>query len=170
MTLLLLLAGCPGKAPPVERVPRDQRPEPVQQRQPIEGPRYWTEPSGLCLEIPDGWSGTTGPPPLVLELVQKETGVGLLVRTWPAQEPMPAHEGYQLVFEDDGQYRSVPLLAPYAASKTWQSDDPLGPTLQAWYGSIDHLAIEVAVTYPLGKATEGRSVVDPLLQGLCWTQ
>jgi hypothetical protein len=74
-----------------------------------------------------------------------------------------------VVFEDDGQYRTVPLLAPYAATKTWQSDDPLGPILQAWYGSIDHLAIEIAVSLPRGRATEGRAAVDPLLQSICWT-
>jgi hypothetical protein len=163
-----LWLGCPRQAPAPEPARRPDNVEPSAQREPIEGPHYWTEPSGLCLEIPDGWAGTVGPPPLVLELAQRDTGFGLMIRTWPAHEPMPDREGFWLSFEDDGQYRTVPLLAPHAATKTWQSEDPLGPTVQAWYGSIDHLAIEIAVSYPMGRATEGRSVVDPLLQAICW--
>jgi hypothetical protein len=133
----------------------------------VVGPRYWTEPGGLCLEIPEGWSGTTGPPPEVLALTQSGTGFGLEIRTWAAGDALPPREGFRISFEDPGGFRTVPLLAPGAATRTWESDDPTGPTIQAWYGELNGRSVEVAASFPLGRITEGREVVDPLLRGVC---
>lgn len=135
----------------------------------VVGPRYWTEAGGICLEIPQGWSGTTGPPPDVLRLAQDGTGIGFEIRTWTPGADVPPREGFVVSFEDSGGFRTVPILAPGASTRTWQSDDPEAPTIQAWYGELNGSSVEIAGSFPPGRLTEGREVVDPLLRGVCTT-
>ena len=161
--------GCPKPAAPEVVAPLPPVEPTEEARASVVGPRYWTEPGGLCLEIPEGWSGTTGPPPDVLDLTQADTGFGLQIRTWDPGTELPPRQGFTVAFEDPGGFRTVPLLAPGASTRTWQSDAPTGPTIQAWYGEVNGRSVEVAATFPLGRLTEGREVVDPLLRGVCTT-
>lgn len=164
--ILWLLIGCPKKtASPLDDAPTVSD---AVRRTPVAGPRYWSESGGLCMEVPAGWSGTAGPPPLLLELEQAGTGFRFELTASPTDRG-PDREGLFLLFDDAQAYRAVPILAPDAGSRTWQSLDPAGPTVQSWSNVIGGRWVEVAATYPLGFATEGRSVVEPLFQALCTT-
>lgn len=159
------LLGCP-KPPSGPPVVGGVAQGPELARSPIAGPRYWAEPGGLCLEIPDGWSGTIGPEPLLLVLEDAD-GVRFQVT---ARDALPPDErpGFTLTFSDDGSYRTVPILTP-SATRTWQEDAPLGRTLQGWYGEVAGRMVGVEAIYPFGHATNGRDRVDPLLRALCTT-
>lgn len=164
--VLLALVGCPsarkqGPVAPTQLEPVSSQPI----RTPVAGPERWTEPGGLCLGVPAGWTGTAGPAPELLEL-SHESGVELAVRTWSTLYPTPAvPPGFELFFDDDDTYRAVPALRG-GGTWTWVSLDPQGPLIQGWYASEADRVVAVQVTYPFGKVTVGRSTVDPLLGGL----
>lgn len=163
--VLLTLAGCHPHQP----LPPEVLPEPVpvvEARLPVTGPVTWRMGGapGLCLAVPPGWTGTTGPPPLVLEI---EDAAGERVALSVSPAPFPSErEGYQLLFEDDGAYRTVPLLEG-GGSRSWQSVDPYGPFVQAWYGRVGGAEVEVAVTTPLNGATAGYDALHALIRTLC---
>ncbi|MCB9685665.1 MAG: hypothetical protein H6735_11535 [Alphaproteobacteria bacterium] len=166
--LLLILAGCPKRRvepPPLETVDHGA---PTEVRVAVDGPITWImdrEP-GLCLPIPSGWSGTTGPAPLVLEIADD---AGRRVELSVSALPFPSQrEGYELLFEDDGSYRTVPLLIG-GGTRSWQSVDPYGPLVQAWYGQVGGQEVEVAVTTPLDSATASYDLLHALVAGLCTT-
>lgn len=161
------LIGCPRPPAPLPVAEPVAGPASPSARAAVDGPRFWTEDGGLCLQVPDGWSGTSGPAPLVLELVQRGTGFRFEVRALDDAVPPPSQRaGFVLQFEDDGSYRTVPVLAR-AASRAWTSVDPGGPMAFAWYGPLDGRTVEVTVILPAGRATEGLAAVEPLLTGLC---
>jgi hypothetical protein len=168
MTLLALLLGCPKPpaAPPLEtpRVPADEV-----RRTPVAGPRYWTEGGGLCLEVPVGWTGTTGPAPLLLELEQEGTGFRIEVLAWDGRDAPADREGYVVMFDDAGAYRTVPILTP-SGSRTSEALDPGGDSVHAWYAPLNGRLVEVAAVLPAGRATEGLAAVEPVLRALCTTQ
>lgn len=160
-----LLAACPKPAagpPPLDGAGLG----PTSVRAPIAGPRYWAEPGGLCLEIPAGWSGTTGPEPHLL-ILEDEDGIRFEV-TATAGPPPDERPGHVSTFADDGSYRTVPILTP-SATRTWREDAPLGRTVQGWYAPLGGRLVGVEVSYPFGHATDGRDRVDGLLRGLCTT-
>jgi hypothetical protein len=168
--ILWLAAACPK---PVEVL---VEPSPVpalappSDRTPILGPRYWSEPGGLCLEVPEGFSGTTGPPPLVLDLAQLGTGFSIQIRVSPAAEPLPDRAGFTVLFDSPGgSYRSVPILAPGAVSRTWLADDPAGPIIRTWSNRLGDRNVEVAAIYPRDRVSAGEQLLEPLLDSMCRT-
>ena len=170
MILALLSFGCPR--PTTLSVPsvRDAEPDaPATKRTPIVGPRYWTEPGGLCLEVPPGWTGTAGRPPLLLDIEQPTTGFGFQLRAWPATEAVPPREGYDVLFEDGDGFRTVPILGDDTATRTWLSSDASGAMITSWSGPLGDRIVEVAILTPLGRATEGRRAVGEVVRGLCKT-
>ncbi|MEQ1504376.1 MAG: hypothetical protein ABMB14_19200 [Myxococcota bacterium] len=163
-----LLAGCPHPPAPVPVEPT--APEvPVAERSPITGPAYWSEPGGLCLEVPAGWTGSTGASPDLLTLVQDRTGFGFEIRGWPVAEPTPPRPGWTVSWEDTGAWRTVPILATATGTRTWQSDEGDGRAIQSWYGPLGDRTVEIAAVYPPGRTIEGRDVIEPLLHALCTT-
>jgi hypothetical protein len=133
----------------------------------VTGPSEWSEPGGLCMSIPAGWSGTTGPPPEVLALDAEVGGVHLEVHVLPlGTTPITDRPGLVLAFEDLSSYRTVPLLAP-SSLRSWQPLDPSGPTVMAWWNEVDGRTVAVEATFPNGRSTEGLDRVEPLLEALC---
>lgn len=128
----------------------------------IEGPTRWTADDGsLCLDIPEGWSGFLHDEGALLAL-RHDSGVGLKVRRGPGTE---IRDGFVKVFESAGTWR-VPVLFP-AATATWASELPGGPTIQEWSGLLDGELVRIEVSYPWGEAVWGRQLADVLLGGLC---
>ena len=137
-------------------------------RRPVAGGTYWAEPGGLCLEVPEAWSGTSGPAPDLLELVHP-SGVQFDVRSWPSEAEVPPMEAtWRMVFSDPDGYRTVPILTP-ASTATWQHAEQPGPTRQTWAGSVGDRFVRVEATYPFGTNVLGRDLVEPLLESLCTT-
>lgn len=163
--VLLILLGCPRPKPPdlEDRRPTDGGPA---ARAAVDGPVTWIMDGApdLCLPIPEGWSGTTGPAPLVLDVANAD-GVRVTLSVSPTGFPS-AREGYEVLFEDDGTYRAIPLLGG-GGTRSWQSVDPAGPLVQAWYGTVRGEVVEAAVTYPLGTSTSAGDQVRAMLRGLC---
>ncbi len=171
---LVLAMGCPRQSPPPPPpfdlpAPAPDGVQPIERRNPVRGGEYWTEPGGLCLEVPDAWSGTSGPEPRLLDLVNEPTGVRFEVYAWAEGSPDPAEgPGWVLAFEDDEGYRTVPILSP-ASTATWHTEQDDGPTRQTWSGSLGERSVRVAATYPFGSSVVGRDAVEPLLRALCTT-
>lgn len=163
----LALTGCP-RPPQVESVPPPVDPDPDPEPGLITGPRYWSEPGGLCLEVPEGFSGSTGGPPLLLELEQTGTGFALEIRAWPVGEPPPGRPGHTVLFEDPAGYRAVPILGRDAGSRTWIGDAD-GRTVTSWFAPLGDRVVEVSILAPPGRSTEARAALDPLVQALCTT-
>lgn len=155
--------GCRPPAPPPVVAPAPAGPA-EEVRASVVGPVTWTESGGLSLDVPYGWSGTAGSPPVLLDLIQAETGFGLQIRAWLVGEEAPPRLGYAVLFEDVGAYRTVPVFDGVGGTRTWQADD--GRTIQAWYGDLGNRTVEVALLFPLGRATEGRAATEVLLRSL----
>lgn len=169
--LLLVLCGCPRKEPPPPGPPltlprdTDEAPDPGG----AIGPGEWSEPRGLHMEIPDGWAGRNGPPGSSLLLSIRHDVSGVQVELWAfawsgelAPRPRP---GCEWTFVDSASHRAVPALTP-AVTATCMPEDPLDPVVQGWFGRIRDREVHVEVLYPLGRAVEGRQLVEPLLASL----
>lgn len=163
MVLLLSLACKPAPSPEMLEAAagRGAQQGPVRER--VAGPFRWTGPSNLCLEVPVGWEGTTGPPPQLLELALDDAGT-VRIAVWPWGTPVPqVPDGSSLVFLDEDSYRAVPVLQP-AATYTLSTAD--GGLTQGWYGSQDGRVVVVEVSAEPGHTTRARDAATPLLQGL----
>lgn len=167
---LLGLLGCPRTVPPpAPPAPQVEAQDPVPSRTPVPAGASWSEPGGLCLEVPATWSGSSGPPPHLLALSHEGSGVRLDLFAWSTSEPAPDEPSeWELVFFDDGGYRTVPLLSPSSTS-TWATGEPQGPTRQSWSGQLGERTVRVEATYPFDWAVAGRDLVEPLLEALCST-
>ncbi len=167
--VVALLVGCPAKRKPeAPEAPTADVDPTAARRTPVEGGRYWTEPGGLCLEVPQDWSGTAGPAPHLLSL-RHPSGVALDLYAWPREQaPSDERAGWLLVFADDDCYRAVPILTP-SGTATWRLDGEQGPTITAWRAELAGRWVSVEATFPFGEATAGLDVVEPLLKGLCTT-
>ena len=165
------LLGCPHPPPPpipVE-VSRTPLPEPTEvPRRPVDPGSYWTEAGGLCLEVPDGWSGTAGAPPALLRLVHNQTEVRFEVFVWssPSRAPTCRRGG-------GCGSRTMTATAPYRSLACKHSHvgsgNPARPDPSTWSGSVGGRQVEVAATYPFGASVRGRDLVEPLLEALCTT-
>ncbi len=163
--VLLILLGCPRPKPP-DLEDRRTDAEEREARAVVEGPVTWIMDGhpDLCLPVPEGWSGTTGPAPLVLDVTSAD-GVRVTLSVSAEGFP-PEREGFELLFEDEGSYRAIPLLTG-GGTRSWQSVDPTGPLVQAWYGTVREEVVEAAVTFPLGTSTGAGDQVRAMLRGLC---
>jgi hypothetical protein len=120
----------------------------------------------LCVTVPEGWVGTTSGGASFLSLSHPD-GYRFELTVAPTTDAFPAAlDGYDLLFEDAGTYRTPPLL-PDAATRSWTSRDPSGSYVRAWYGTVRGVAVEARIEYPLGHFTEGERVVEPLLAAPC---
>lgn len=167
--VILALAGCRKPAPPPVLVDAEAAVEPgAGLRTPFEGPGYWSEAGGLCLDVAEGWVGDTGPPPHVLSLGHTASGVRFDVRAYPIGGPTPDERrpGFAVVFEDEASYRKVPILFP-GGTRTWAADLPGGVVSQEWFGEVGTRVVYVELTYPHGQMVAGRDLAAPLLSGLC---
>jgi len=161
-----MLASCAARrSPDVGLVLDDDRTAVVTgQLVRVEGPTRWVaDDRTVCLEIPEGWSGFQNDGDALLTL-HHESGVSASVARGGSPS---ARSGFVKVFEDAGTYRVIPLLFP-AATATWASEAPGGPTIQEWIGRLDSgEPVRVEVQYPHGGAVWGRQLADALLTGLC---
>lgn len=165
IALVGLLAGCPRPTPPPVVPAPPPAPVSADARTLLIGPTTWSEPDGaLALDVPEGWGGSAGPAPVLLDLTQETSGFGLQIRTWAVGEDPPARVGFAVLFEDAGTYRDVPGLGPQVGTRTWQADD--GRTVQSWFATLGERVVEVAALYPAGRSIEGREAVGALLVGL----
>ncbi len=166
----LWVAACGPKAalePSEPTPPAEETPPSGAARARVKGPSDWSEPGGLCMAIPAGWSGTAGSPPDVLALDAEEGGVHLEVHALPfGSAPTVDRPGLLLAFEDLDSYRTVPLLAP-SSLRSWQPIDPSGPLVMAWWNDVGDRTVSVEATFPNGRSTEGLDRVQPLLEALC---
>ncbi|MEN0062480.1 MAG: hypothetical protein AAGA48_10040 [Myxococcota bacterium] len=171
VVLLWLGLSCGRKAPPPDLpLPTppaaDQVPE---RRVNVDAGGYWSEPGGLCLEVPENWSGWSGAPPHLLQLQHRDTQTQLDVFAWPEGAPEPPFgEQWVLEFADDDGYRTVPILSP-AATATWRTKDPKGQTRTTWTGAIGARAVRVQATFAFGQSVQGLDEVEALLEALCTT-
>jgi hypothetical protein len=169
VSVFWLVVGCPRPQP--VKAPRAP-PRPVAAapiRVPVTGPTYWSEAGGLCLEVPQGYRGTTGPPPDLLELSKGDTGFELEIHVFPPGDPPAERPGFELLFEDRGGYRTIPILGEGSASRSWISVDPDGPMAQSWFGPLGDRTVEVVLVYPHGRAIEGEDALAPIVASLCTT-
>jgi hypothetical protein len=142
--------------------------EPLPQEELAPGP--WEDPAGiLSLVIPQGWTGTSGPPAGSLVLTLDHAASGVEVQVWEfaasgqvGPRPRP---GCEWMFTDEGRHRLVPALTP-AITATCLGEDPQGQIVQGWYGRVRGREVHVEVLYPAGRIVEGRAVVEPLLEGI----
>jgi hypothetical protein len=130
------------------------------------GPTLWSEgPGGLCWTVPEGWIGASEPGGDVA-LTHADSGVVVRLGAdrWPG-ERFPDPPGLVRLFEDDGAYRTVPLLFP-AATATWRGAEGEGPTVQRWWGRVGDRRVWLEVVAPDGALLRS-DLLDPVLTGVC---
>jgi len=164
MWLLALWLGCPKPTPPVQLDADSDRGPRAPLREAIAGPDTW-QGAGLCMAIRDGWAGTAGPAPQLLELTHDATGSVVRLQAWPWGTPMPKERaGFTVAFEPVlTRYRTVPLLTP-ARTYTLSSDD--GSLIQGWIGDVDGRLVVAEHQAPFGRTTAGRDAMEGLLGSL----
>ncbi len=162
---LVLLGGCRKKAPEAGESLVIDRQEEVQQARPeVIGPIRWWDKTGLCLEIPEGWSGAgRGPNGTLLTLERAESGVrfGIYEASFK-----PERTDLVRVFQDQGTYRDIPALGDTGV-ETWTSDVPGGPSMQVWLAEVRGVPIRVEARYPFGHGFTGMAETESLLRALC---
>ena len=164
--MVLLLLGCAKKGPAPESSPVPAVLNPQAAPGPVaavfEGPTRWSDPVGLCLDVPAGWEGSKVEGGLLtLSPVDSEVRVGLYLASAPSER-----DGLVRVFADEGSYRSLPALG-LVGVETWVSEAPGGPTLQVWQGVSGERPVRVEARYPVGEVIRGMAEVEALLDRLC---
>jgi hypothetical protein len=164
LLLTLLWLGCAKKPAPIQVEGRGEQVERGPVRDVLEGPASW-QGAGMCLAIQEGWAGTGGPAPQLLELTHAGTGTVVRLQAWPWGTPMPQERaGFTLVFAPDlARYRTVPLLSP---ARTYTLAAPDGSLVQGWIGTFDGRLVVVEHEAPFGRTTAGRDAMEALLGSL----
>ncbi len=162
--LALLLSGCPKKPDPGWVEGTADRGPAAPLREAVEGPLTW-QGAGLCLGVQEGWRGTSGPAPQLLEVTHGPTGSQVRLQAWPWGTPMPQERtGFAVVFAPRlSNYRTIPLLAP---ARTYTLSAPDGEIVQGWIGTVDGRLVVVELQAPFGRTTEGRDAMEALLGSL----
>ncbi len=167
--LAAALMGCPKPAVTLEGAGEASSapPAPTEQRTEVTGPTTWEHSTGLCLDVPAGWSGWTADPPQLLELAHAEGPRFTVLAPGPAWTPPldDRHPGHRVFFDDEDSYRNVPLLKGGGAY-TLTAVDAGGDLIQGWYAEVGGRRLVAEVRLPFGHAIEGRATVTPLLEGL----
>ena len=127
---------------------------------------------GIIISVPLGWTGENSQSG-ELRLKHSRTGVGADI-FWQktASEVLTVNFGPNCdkVFNDDvGTYRASGD-DDFTSAQTCLSDDPYGPTIQAWFGRFASTTVLVKSTYPLGTAVEGSDLLVDLLLGISPSQ
>jgi len=164
LLLSLLLLGCGKKPSSVGLEGAIERSERGPVRDVVVGPTSW-QGVGLCLAILEGWGGTGGPAPQLLELTHDDTGTVMRLQVWPWGTPMPSERpGFLVVFAPElARYRTVPLLTP---ARTYTLSAPNGALVQGWIGTFDGRLVVVEQEAPFGRTTAGRDATEALLGSL----
>ena len=169
--IVLVALSCGRKLPPRDVPQPLAMPPPGAEarRVTIKSGAYWTEPGGLCLQVPADWRGWSGTPPHVLSLSHDSTVTRLDVFAWPTGSPEPPMEqAWVLEFADPDGYRTVPILSP-AATATWRTRERKGPTRSTWTGVVGDRQVRVQATFEFGRSVQGLDEVESLLTTLCTT-
>ena len=158
MIWALWLLGCPRPVPP-EGQSGWQMATPVAEETPALAVEsgVWRG-DGVSVWVAPGWSGThrTGPPE-TLELEDGETGTRLVVELGPAALDLP--RGCELLFEDTGTWRSVPLTDIRTASCV----DESGALHRYWVGQADYVSVRLAAHYPMSGVVEAQHRLEEIL-------
>ena len=171
---LLAAAVACAKPDPVSTLPPqlvqrvEQQIAAASQRPEVLGPVHWWHTSGLCLDVPEGWTGEgTDGSTRLLSLVSTNSGVrvemarqsgGLLDRT-----------GLEPLFEGRASYRDLPALG-HVSVQTWIDQTDAGRTLQVWSRGSGPDTLTIEALYPSGWLVRGRQEVDDLLRNLCFEE
>ncbi|MEM6931483.1 MAG: hypothetical protein AAF602_31425, partial [Myxococcota bacterium] len=161
LVLLIGLAACGRKQPPPQLPPVvAPPPDAATPRLTVDGGSYWTEPGGLCLEVPDDWGGTSGSAPHLLALRHVSTDTEFDVFAWASDLPEPQMgDAWLLEFEDADGYRTVPILSP-AATATWRTRQSKGRTRTTWRGAVGKRRVRVQATFAFGQSVQGLDEVE----------
>ncbi len=164
---LLLVVACqhrPAVSPDVQQQPAATSGG-ASGREVIAPGDRWTG-GGLCLDVPRDWDALGRGDGVLGTLHHAESGVDVFVLEYDVSEPpIQDRDGFTLEFEDQSAYRSVPALSA-GGTRTWTSEEPDGPTLKEWYGTVGNQRIHLEVVLPFGRAIEGTRVVEVLLASL----
>ena len=136
--------------------------------EPVTGPAVWTDDE-LTMGIPAGWRGYRGPDDAALLLSVHDAAVGVSLEIWSFARsgelgPRP-RDGYEVLFRDEGEYRSLPGLDAQVAA-TSLPEDPAAPIIQGYYAWMGDREVHVEVLYRPGSLLAGQEAVRPLLQTL----
>lgn len=161
----VLIAGCRKKVETTEAFERTDAPVlQVDTRPVVEGPVRWWDKTGLCLDVPVGWSGRgRGTDGTLLSLEQADTGVVFTI--FLGLTP-PDRRDMVKVLDDPGTYRDLPALGD-AGVESWTSEVPGGPTLHVWHANVKGQPVRVEARYPFGRTFQGLTDVEELLSVVC---
>jgi hypothetical protein len=121
---------------------------------------------GLCLVLPEAWSGGVPEGGAQATLHHTPSGVTVSVFVLEGREPTDVlRPGYTLTFEDNSAYRKLAVFED-GGTRTWTSDAPGGPTLKAWYGTVATQCFMLEFLLPFGRAIEGTHAVEELLTAI----
>ncbi len=165
MILAFVVLCCVRSAPPAQLGPDQGLPGgPVEvMRRSVTGP-VPIDVEGWCLDVPNGWSGSSGGAPALFRLVDDSTGAEVSLWSWPASEVIPApRAGFDLAFYDADTYRFPPSLAPTA---TYTLVNAEGEVVQGWTSLVGGRNIVVEVQALFGRTTISRDRAEGLLMGL----
>lgn len=163
---VVLAGGCRKKAAegPGESIDLGRESDPDANRPEVVGPVRWWDATGLCLEVPEGWSGFgKGAKGRLLSLEQSGTGVRFEVLLG---DGVRDRADLIPVRKDAGSYRDIPALGP-AGVESWTSDVPGGPTLHVWLAEVRGTPVRFEARYPFGHTFTGFTAVEGLLRAVC---
>lgn len=136
-------------------------------------PGRWRDPeTGLGIEVPDGWTGRTGPTGATLRLTLEQERSGVQLEVWafersgpPTPRPRP---GCQRVYRDPaGRHGGVPVLGPVTVA-TCLPEDPSGLLVQGWYGAVGRHEVHLEAGFPPGTAYSARADLEAVVRTLSW--
>lgn len=164
MITLWLLLACGRKAPPPTQLDwGDAPPTGSAMRSDVIGPTAF-EGAGLCLDLPTGWSGTSGPPPHLLEIHDAQQLVTLRLQVWPWGTRLPQDRpGFELIFSDAGGYR---ILHRFGLADTYTLGSADGLLVQGWTVPYEGRVVVTEFAATFGHHTLGLEAVERLLAGL----
>lgn len=169
--LLLLLVGCPKRAPEdVGGGTLDDRSlvrevEPM--RSPVPSPGTWRG-AGLVVEVPAGWTGREGRDSGLLLALSRPDGVAVelwsFLPTDNVQFPR-SREGCEVLFSDQSAYRSIPGL-PVSRTSSCVPEQATGTVVDGWYAEVDGRQLHIDVLLPSDRVIEGREAVATMLASI----
>lgn len=138
------------------------------ERPEVLGPVLWWHDSGLCLDVPGGWTGRgTDGQTRLLSLESVESGVQVEVAR--STDSLGDRTGMTRLFQGGSSYRDLPALG-HVSVETWVDDTSEGRTLQVWSTGEGPDAVIIEASFPGGWLIRGRQEVDGLLRNLCFEE
>jgi len=162
-----LLAGCGRKAklsPELDVPGSAEDVTQVRAGEVIETGARWSG-GGLCLDIPADWDARGSGNGVLGTLRHEPSGVDITVVEYVDEEPLNERSGYKLEFEDQSAYRTISLFHD-GGTRTWTSNEPDGPTLKEWFGTVGSHRVHLEVVLPFGRVIQGTRAVETLFAAL----